>query len=135
VLATGGSAMKAVEVLIEHGVPEDRIIFINLVRIRIRRVLFYSSNIFVDRFAGRSPNLLHEVPTTQGGTCASASACVPLSSFPDHRVDRPWSQRKGIHHPWPWRFWGEEVLGVFPLFSLAHPLSGTVSECRRVLGI
>ena len=30
--ATGGSAMKAVEVLMEHGVPEDRIIFINLVR-------------------------------------------------------------------------------------------------------
>ena len=30
-LATGGSAMKAVEVLMEHGVPEERIIFINLV--------------------------------------------------------------------------------------------------------
>jgi len=30
-LATGGSAMKAVEVIMEHGVPEDRIIFINLV--------------------------------------------------------------------------------------------------------
>ncbi|KAF7984908.1 hypothetical protein HWV62_10923 [Athelia sp. TMB] len=30
-LATGGSAMKAVEVLMEHGVPEDRIIFINLI--------------------------------------------------------------------------------------------------------
>ena len=30
-LATGGSAIKAVEVLKEHGVPEERIIFINLV--------------------------------------------------------------------------------------------------------
>jgi len=30
-LATGGSAMKAVEVLLAEGVPEDRIIFINLV--------------------------------------------------------------------------------------------------------
>ncbi|KAJ3755881.1 uracil phosphoribosyltransferase-domain-containing protein [Lentinula raphanica] len=30
-LATGGSAMKAVDVLMEHGVPEDRIIFINLI--------------------------------------------------------------------------------------------------------
>ncbi|KAJ2934737.1 hypothetical protein H1R20_g1483, partial [Candolleomyces eurysporus] len=30
-LATGGSAAKAVEVLMEHGVPEERIIFINLV--------------------------------------------------------------------------------------------------------
>jgi uracil phosphoribosyltransferase len=29
--ATGGSAIKAVEVLMEHGVPEERIIFINLV--------------------------------------------------------------------------------------------------------
>ncbi|OCH86023.1 PRTase-like protein [Obba rivulosa] len=31
-LATGGSAAKAVEVIKEHGVPEERIIFINLVR-------------------------------------------------------------------------------------------------------
>jgi uracil phosphoribosyltransferase len=31
-IATGGSAIKAVEVLKEHGVPEERIIFINLVR-------------------------------------------------------------------------------------------------------
>ncbi|EIM85413.1 PRTase-like protein [Stereum hirsutum FP-91666 SS1] len=30
-LATGGSAMKAVEVIMENGVPEDRIIFINLI--------------------------------------------------------------------------------------------------------
>lgn len=35
VTATGGSAIKAVEVILEHGVPEDRIIFINLVRIRL----------------------------------------------------------------------------------------------------
>jgi hypothetical protein len=32
ITATGGSAMKAVEVIMSHGVPEDRIIFINLVR-------------------------------------------------------------------------------------------------------
>jgi len=30
-LATGGSAIKAVEVLLENGVPEERIIFINLI--------------------------------------------------------------------------------------------------------
>ncbi|KAF8625726.1 hypothetical protein AX15_005224 [Amanita polypyramis BW_CC] len=30
-LATGGSAMKAVEVVMEQGVPEERIIFINLI--------------------------------------------------------------------------------------------------------
>lgn len=30
-LATGGSAMKAIEVLIEHGVPEAKILFVNLV--------------------------------------------------------------------------------------------------------
>ena len=30
-LATGGSAIKAVEVILSHGVPENRIIFINLV--------------------------------------------------------------------------------------------------------
>lgn len=30
-LATGGSAMKAIEVLLEHGVAEDRILFLNLI--------------------------------------------------------------------------------------------------------
>ncbi|KAL7005183.1 hypothetical protein EMMF5_005292 [Cystobasidiomycetes sp. EMM_F5] len=30
-LATGGSAVKAIEVLLEQGVQEDRIIFLNLV--------------------------------------------------------------------------------------------------------
>ncbi|KAJ3394238.1 Uracil phosphoribosyltransferase, synthesizes UMP from uracil [Lobulomyces angularis] len=30
-LATGGSAIKAIEVLLNHGVPEDRIIFVNLI--------------------------------------------------------------------------------------------------------
>jgi uracil phosphoribosyltransferase len=30
-LATGGSAMKAIEVLIGNGVPEERILFLNLV--------------------------------------------------------------------------------------------------------
>lgn len=34
-IATGGSAIKAVEVLIEHGVPAERIIFINLVRLNL----------------------------------------------------------------------------------------------------
>ncbi|KAI1319423.1 Uracil phosphoribosyltransferase, synthesizes UMP from uracil [Mortierella claussenii] len=29
-LATGGSAMKAIEVLLDHGVSEDKIIFVNL---------------------------------------------------------------------------------------------------------
>ncbi|GAA5898355.1 hypothetical protein JCM5296_001349 [Sporobolomyces johnsonii] len=30
-LATGGSAIKAIEVLIDHGVPQERVIFLNLV--------------------------------------------------------------------------------------------------------
>lgn len=30
-LATGGSAMKAIEVLLEHGVSEERIIFLNII--------------------------------------------------------------------------------------------------------
>jgi hypothetical protein len=33
--ATGGSAIKAVEVLMEHGVPEERMIFVNLVSITL----------------------------------------------------------------------------------------------------
>jgi hypothetical protein len=47
--ATGGSAMKAVEVVMEHGVPEDRIIFINLVR----ALSLYLHSIFRhDQFGG-----------------------------------------------------------------------------------
>jgi uracil phosphoribosyltransferase len=30
-LATGGSAMKAIEVLLEHGVAEDHIVFLNII--------------------------------------------------------------------------------------------------------
>jgi len=30
-LATGGSAIKAIETLIDYGVPEDRILFLNLI--------------------------------------------------------------------------------------------------------
>ncbi len=30
-LATGGSAMKAIDVLIEHGVAEERIVFVNII--------------------------------------------------------------------------------------------------------
>lgn len=29
-LATGGSAIKAIEVLMQHGVPQERIIFLNV---------------------------------------------------------------------------------------------------------
>ena len=35
--------MKAVEVVMEHGVPEDRIIFINLVRVLVSLYRFHSS--------------------------------------------------------------------------------------------
>ncbi len=30
-LATGGSAIKAIEILLEHGVAEDRIVFLNII--------------------------------------------------------------------------------------------------------
>ncbi|KAG1888672.1 phosphoribosyltransferase-like protein [Suillus subluteus] len=46
-LATGGSAMKAVEVLQEQGVPEERIIFINLI----------AAPEGLKRFCGRFPSL------------------------------------------------------------------------------
>lgn len=32
-LATGGSAVKAIEVLLEHGVREEKIIFVNLIAV------------------------------------------------------------------------------------------------------
>jgi hypothetical protein len=40
--------MKAVEVIMEHGVPEDRIIFINLVRV-LSILLFAMTNVGVHR--------------------------------------------------------------------------------------
>lgn len=38
--------MKAVEVIMEHGVPEDRIIFINLVRVPFHWLLRHYDFIF-----------------------------------------------------------------------------------------
>jgi len=35
--------MKAVEVIMEHGVPEDRIIFINLVRVALLDSILWDS--------------------------------------------------------------------------------------------
>ena len=43
VSATGGSAIKAVEVLKEHNVPEERIIFINLVSGRFPSLLYVNA--------------------------------------------------------------------------------------------
>lgn len=57
--------MKAVEVLMDHGVPEDRIIFINLVYFLV--LLFSFSNTFIDRVSRRTSNLLHQVPAAQSG--------------------------------------------------------------------
>lgn len=71
-LATGGSAMKAVEVLMEHGVPEDRIIFINLVRsTSVRRFITDRSIIWLDLIPRRIEKFLRKI---------SRVAC-------DHRMD------------------------------------------------
>ena len=58
--------MKAVEVLIEHGVPEERIIFINLVRFFEFPLPTYSTFddlnlILVDRFSGRFDDVLYSI--------------------------------------------------------------------------
>jgi hypothetical protein len=65
--ATGGSAMKAVEVIMEHGVPEERIIFINLVGVRLPPLVYFgmahvgraqiSAPEGLKRFAARYPSL------------------------------------------------------------------------------
>lgn len=67
-LATGGSAIKAVEVLMGHGVPEDRIIFINLVRRTcwaFRRSRVVSSE---DLLSRRTCERLRQVSPTARGT-------------------------------------------------------------------
>ena len=64
--ATGGSAIKAVEVLMEQGVPEERIIFVNLVGypvFSVRIVLNNSLNC-VDCFPRGSHYLYIQVSST-----------------------------------------------------------------------
>jgi hypothetical protein len=60
-LATGGSAMKAVEVLIEHGVPEERIIFINLVSYFFTAFRLDTYLESKDRLPRRTKNVLRKI--------------------------------------------------------------------------
>ena len=53
VLATGGSAIKAIEVLLQHGVAEDKIIFVNLLCVPGIKSLFAYFNSFVDLLTNR----------------------------------------------------------------------------------
>ena len=71
--------MKAVEVLMEHGVPEDRIIFINLVCLRALSVgsgrpgLRHGGG--ADFVARGTEEFLHKVPGAEGGTYGALRAC------------------------------------------------------------
>lgn len=60
--ATGGSAIKAVEVILSHGVPENRIIFINLVCCSFYEIKM-CLNVQIDCVSRRVTELLHEVST------------------------------------------------------------------------
>ena len=63
-IATGGSAIKAVEVLLSHGVPENRIIFINLVRPISYFLKDFLTNSWKDFLSRGPPELLFEISTT-----------------------------------------------------------------------
>lgn len=118
-IATGGSAMKAVEVLMEHGVPEERIIFINLVRSSP-----YSLPLVISALLTcfkRSPPRKASAPSA-ANTPRSASYVhhhlpyfpdhpqhIILCSPPDHRLDRQRPEREDVHHPWSGRLRRETV--------------------------
>lgn len=69
--ATGGSAIKAVEVLMEHGVPEERIIFVNLVSespLHVTPGNLLLGWTLLDLRPRRSQSLLQQVPSITCGT-------------------------------------------------------------------
>jgi uracil phosphoribosyltransferase len=59
--------MKAVEILKEHGVPEERIIFINLVITSSNRYLTITDALR-DLSTRRPESILHQVPYSARGT-------------------------------------------------------------------
>lgn len=72
--ATGGSAIKAVEVLMSHGVPEDRIIFVNLVR--TTRDCASPVEIAADCKPRRSADYVRHVSEAAGGACRELHATL-----------------------------------------------------------
>ena len=70
--------MKAVEVLMEHGVPEERIIFINLVY-NFTRASFVPFLIFSDRVSRRLDHFLRQVPPTK--SCTQQLLITPPSQL------------------------------------------------------
>jgi hypothetical protein len=102
-LATGGSAMKAVEVLMEHGVPEERIIFINLVSKSPLTPGCISPNwTLLDLRPRGSQSLLQQVPSTTRGTPSSVLVNLLITALHwiDNRLDRQRFEREGVYHPW-----------------------------------
>ena len=81
--ATGGSAVKAVEVLMEHGVPEERIIFINLVSHTPE--YFLLSLTLLDFCTGGPQKFLQQVSSITCGT--SPAAHTKLLLTPRHWID------------------------------------------------
>ena len=93
--ATGGSAMKAVEVIMEHGVPEDRIIFINLVGVRLLPLSYFGMSSCGERAQISAPEGLKRFaaryPSLRVVCCVSRQFRLAQSltgdSFSGHRMD------------------------------------------------
>jgi hypothetical protein len=104
--------MKAVEVLIEHGVPEERIIFINLVShffTTFRLDTYLESK---DCLTRRIENILWEISyfTRRMFLLQFNVGRADWSQWStDNRVDRPGIEREGLYHPRIRRFWGKKV--------------------------
>ena len=74
--------MKAVEVLMEHGVPEERIIFINLVPLLLVHFLYFLTRCSLDCFSRGPENFLWEIPASQTRAyCAYKILFIVPSNF------------------------------------------------------
>lgn len=87
-LATGGSATKAIEVLKEFGVPEDKVIFVNLVASR------KGLNTIMERF----PQLKLVTACVDDDLTLSKYVC----RLPPESITNVLSQS---YCPWTWGFW------------------------------
>ena len=84
-LATGGSAIKAIEVLLEHGVDESHIVFLNIISCPEGISALASKHVTPGTWiAADQPQVL------QGGDCDGRDGSVP--------------QRAQVHCTRHWRF-------------------------------
>lgn len=93
VLATGGSAIKAIEVLLQHGVAEDKIIFVNLLCVPGTSPFFAPSSSNLNVATEGLSNVLQKFPKIR-----IVTAEIDAKLDKDHFISPGIASAIGSHH-------------------------------------